>query len=89
MHTESSIKEVHVNVESSAFILYYIHSKEGSIRHTHSVLHPFHPRHTHTRTHTALKSVGDKEHIIKVVIFKPLSFLWLGEKAMNKSLLAL
>lgn len=59
-----------------SFITYT--AKKAAFRHTHSVLHPFHPQHTHAHTHThgLKKSVGDKEHIIKVVIFisKPLSF---------------
>lgn len=40
-----------------SFITYT--AKKAAFRHTHSVLHPFHPQHTHTRTHThSLKKVS-------------------------------
>lgn len=69
MHIDNIINEVHVNVYSLAFVLYYIHGKEGSISHslshthTHSVLHPLH---THPQSQ---KGVCDKEHIIEVVVY--------------------
>lgn len=77
MHTDTIIKEVHVNVYSLQLLSFITYTAKKAALDTRTVCYIHSIHRTHARTHTAFKkSVCDKEHIIKVVIFisKPLSF---------------